>query len=511
MYARSLTLFLAAVTATAHAGNIAASENQGVHAALCAFVTMLGRNVEVTTIEPLHTAAYELIQELNFTLSSPTWQQKFYTNAEREEVHADASKAGVKTMGGDKYWEHWKKAAESFKKGTDNKRVKEVFDGDVSETAKQLGQAEIAVLAEELNSLQQHYKTPSQAAQDLTAEKAKQIIAEAVTGEPNGKLNSITADKVFGGSISSTARAAACTVKDATPSPVTVLAALACVCQSDNADTITDGACGNQAATAAAWNSDGGAVAASVYQTLGRTCGGHTAGPVTVQEIKQAVKHVRQLINSGASDGQLGAFRSDCTGRSNAGMCIKFTNLATAGETAIKPMKWLAELEDLAEAMEAKAAAAAAVSRLNLQLKTKETAAQVAIKKSKTFAATFPAPAPVAQPTPKTDLKNKCEAHNKSKTACLGAKCAWKGQKEDDGQCTPTEAQVAEQEKQKDGAEGADGTAGTTEKCKGKLEPEYTEAPECKWENNACKDSSILVNKKFALSLVSAAFMVLLF
>nr|ARB50968.1 variant surface glycoprotein [Trypanosoma brucei] len=144
------------VTATVHAENIAASENQGVHASLCAFVTMLGRNVEVETIEPLHTTAYEAIQELNFTLPSPVWKEKFYTNSETEEVHADADKAAVTTIGGVKYWKHLKNAAESFKKGTDNKRVKEVIDSDISETAKQLGQAEIAVLAEELNSLQKH-------------------------------------------------------------------------------------------------------------------------------------------------------------------------------------------------------------------------------------------------------------------------------------------------------------------------------------------------------------------
>nr|AAX69992.1 variant surface glycoprotein (VSG), putative [Trypanosoma brucei] len=55
------------------------------------------------------------------------------------------------------------------------------------------------------------------------------------------------------------------------------------------------------------------------------------------------------------------------------------------------------------------------------------------------------------------------------------------------------------------------GTQTSKEKCKGKLEPECTKTPESKWENNACKDSSILVTKKFALSVVSAAFAALLF
>nr|APD73816.1 variant surface glycoprotein 1125.1654 [Trypanosoma brucei] len=55
------------------------------------------------------------------------------------------------------------------------------------------------------------------------------------------------------------------------------------------------------------------------------------------------------------------------------------------------------------------------------------------------------------------------------------------------------------------------GTEPTTEKCKGKLEPECTKATDCKWDGKECKDSSILVTKKFALTLISAAFVALLF
>nr|APD74630.1 variant surface glycoprotein 1125.4098 [Trypanosoma brucei] len=43
----------------------------------------------------------------------------------------------------------------------------------------------------------------------------------------------------------------------------------------------------------------------------------------------------------------------------------------------------------------------------------------------------------------------------------------------------------------------------TTEKCKGKLEPECTKAPECKWDGKECKDYIFLVNKKLALTMVS--------
>nr|AGH60888.1 variant surface glycoprotein 308 [Trypanosoma brucei]APD72969.1 variant surface glycoprotein 1125.106 [Trypanosoma brucei] len=63
-------------------------------------------------------------------------------------------------------------------------------------------------------------------------------------------------------------------------------------------------------------------------------------------------------------------------------------------------------------------------------------------------------------------------------------------------------------------AGAGDGNAGEQkkeEKCTRKLEDACKKESNCKWENNACKDSSILVNKQFALSVVSASFVALLF
>nr|APD75198.1 variant surface glycoprotein 1125.5030 [Trypanosoma brucei] len=54
-------------------------------------------------------------------------------------------------------------------------------------------------------------------------------------------------------------------------------------------------------------------------------------------------------------------------------------------------------------------------------------------------------------------------------------------------------------------------TETTTEKCTGKLEDACKKVTGCNWDGKECKDSSILVNKQFALSVVSAAFVALLF
>nr|CAQ57319.1 variant surface glycoprotein [Trypanosoma brucei brucei]CAQ57331.1 variant surface glycoprotein [Trypanosoma brucei brucei] len=54
-------------------------------------------------------------------------------------------------------------------------------------------------------------------------------------------------------------------------------------------------------------------------------------------------------------------------------------------------------------------------------------------------------------------------------------------------------------------------TEATPEKCKGKDAKTCGTTQGCKWEGETCKDSSILVTKKFALTVVSAAFVALLF
>nr|ARB51427.1 variant surface glycoprotein [Trypanosoma brucei] len=103
--------------------------------------------------------------------------------------------------------------------------------------------------------------------------------------------------------------------------------------------------------------------------------------------------------------------------------------------------------------------------------------------------------------------KKECEKHKDNKTACNNAKCEWEGKSETEGECKPKDGEgqtnaAGAEEKPKEGAAST---------CAGKDEKTCGTTQGCKWENNACKDSSILVNKKFALSVVSAAFMALLF
>nr|APD73861.1 variant surface glycoprotein 1125.1712 [Trypanosoma brucei] len=103
-----------------------------------------------------------------------------------------------------------------------------------------------------------------------------------------------------------------------------------------------------------------------------------------------------------------------------------------------------------------------------------------------------------AKPSKKTPTKEDCKEHTE-KDACQNAGCKFDGskspkcfpepesktEKQDEGNGKPTSASTCADKEQKD--------------CK---------SPDCKWENNACKDSSILVNKKFAVMTASFASLV---
>nr|APD74577.1 variant surface glycoprotein 1125.4042 [Trypanosoma brucei] len=96
-----------------------------------------------------------------------------------------------------------------------------------------------------------------------------------------------------------------------------------------------------------------------------------------------------------------------------------------------------------------------------------------------------------------------CKEH-KPKKKCEEKGCKWEGTSDTEGVC---EAKL-EQQPNKETAEGAAGEQKKEEKCKGKLEPECTKAPDCKWEGKGCKDFSFYLIKQFPL--ISSVFISLL-
>ncbi|SCU69157.1 Trypanosomal VSG domain containing protein, putative [Trypanosoma equiperdum] len=215
---------------------------------------------------------------------------------------------------------------------------------------------------------------------------------------------------------------------------------LACICEPDNSNAADNHECTEKAKPTGNWYSGASGPDAADLQKLAKSCGTPPTTTLTAAEIQSEIAHLRSVIHIDGNDGYLGHYSgTGCNGSKGHGICVKFTALMTADKTQFETKTWVAKFVAAAQIMDSLRDTAAKAAQVNAQLKTMKAAATAAVQRSRVLAATLSQSHTTQAQKKKIDIKNKCETH-KSKTACLGAKCAWKGKKEDDGPCIPTEA-----------------------------------------------------------------------
>nr|AHW98113.1 variant surface glycoprotein LiTat 1.3 [Trypanosoma brucei gambiense] len=185
-----------------------------------------------------------------------------------------------------------------------------------------------------------------------------------------------------------------------------------------------------------------------------------------------------------------------CDGGGN-GDCIFYK---PANADGMLDIPWLKAIDTAMELIKT----AAAETKVNAKI-----AAQVSALRSTALAAYIQAEAgdkqdtqladtPATVPT-QTTTEGDCSQHQTS-DKCKDP-CKW-----DENNADKTKKCSLDPKKAVEKA-GQDGI--TDSKCTGKEQKACKDG--CKWDGTECKDSSILINKKFALSMVSAAFVALLF
>nr|APD73940.1 variant surface glycoprotein 1125.2044 [Trypanosoma brucei] len=182
------------------------------------------------------------------------------------------------------------------------------------------------------------------------------------------------------------------------------------------------------------------------------------------------------------------------------GLCVYYKNTPEDGHT---PIPWLDALEAAERKVEeAKTNALANEEIYSAVVNLKQTALSAYLR-----AISGDAPLPVDSAEAAKPSGSQAEECNKLKTKkdCEEKGCQWKGTDNKTGTCETKPA-----EKQSQGTEGAASATSVCEKHRTDKNA-CDKDSSCKWEENKCKDSSIIANKQFALSVVSAAFVALLF
>nr|AGG79462.1 variant surface glycoprotein 2.1 [Trypanosoma brucei gambiense] len=288
---------------------------------------------------------------------------------------------------------------------------------------------------------------------------------------------------------------------------------LLCICGKDAQQTQAQ-ACepANLAAANIDWNTMNNAPAQ--WATLLKACQKLSRTKVTTASAIRAA--VTQIIAK-AGEGQgtnkalhnlLGAAQgtgsAGCDGESsgsNGGACVYYgstnghpTNIGWA-ETMLEAAD---ELDKAAQAAEKAHQQADQLNSLNKTLTAIALIAAASNSKTndKAVAATQP------QSITKCEAITKAEECRKKEPLC-----EWQGGEAKEGKNCTLKAITGKDNAAAGTGEGAGDKK--DEKCKGKGEKDCKDG--CKWDGKECKDSSILVNKQFALTVVSAAFAALLF
>ncbi|EAN80677.1 variant surface glycoprotein (VSG), putative [Trypanosoma brucei brucei TREU927] len=526
MYAIMLpmTIVLWLVTKT-EGTDIVGGANRQEHAALCKFVAMAPREVEIPTIPAMPEDDLDYIHMVNFSAATGSWQEMFYSDKAAKKTHDNPKSAGQDGRGFEENWPRWTKIAAKKLEATTGGQKNQAGIMELTEDQETLARdhlKHIRTRAHELAKELQSIQPPSDAPKDNTA---KETIATAVYGENAKPASNPDPSKVFTGTTTGT-RDSVCKAAGGNGNPATALEALTCVCFRGTNNV--DPAVCVQAADGGTWEAAStfatGVTAANLGK-LAKSCP-FDAGQITGTEILAAIANLNDLIHKDTSNAYLGQFASSkCDGNKAQGVCLEFSGFASKAQPIVEQLTWIPPLKNLALGLQTLESNKQRGLQIIEQIKKLKKDAVVIVDSAKATAAALEK---IKGGTQKQhtigQTTTNCSTHTTNQT-CIKANCKWE-EKDGKGECKSKPGSATPETA---GTEGTTKEGGTTaawctgHKDKTACENDKTgDKQNCAWrkgkegetdepEKEKCRNGSFLVNKKFALGVASAAFAALLF
>ncbi|SCU65273.1 variant surface glycoprotein (VSG), putative [Trypanosoma equiperdum] len=488
------------------AGNVASGDNRHTFEKLCAIIRAAEATVEVPTTSVDPEKLYQYIQKLNMSVATKTWQDMFVSKPDPLELHTDPTKASIKGRGFEGSWQDWMAAITAVKDKQPHEELKNSGFLKLSDNDKAEVRAVMADVARQAEALISHFRAQTKPESEPTATSIEATLKEAAYGDSSTTAASVTFAQMFGTApTGSAAREATCKAGNGGANPKSISAVITCVCYDNNAGVADPCIVTKTASTP--WNAAGSQQPdATQAKDIIQLCGKQDTFIATAASVEKLIHGVTEGITTVTTAEYIGTFKnSNCDGTAANGVCVEIPNCTAGPTAALNKMYWYTALTQTLEQLKTTEARRHQAQHVAIQLEAlKNQAKYLATRPKMPLAASKPHASGAASKETKEDATD-CYKHDNKNATCPKDRCTYD---EKEKKCNPIKT-VAEEETPATG-DGTAGGAAATEKCKGKLEPECTKAPECKWENNACKDSSILANKQFAL-MFSAAFAALLF
>nr|ABQ52439.1 variant surface glycoprotein [Trypanosoma brucei] len=520
----AVMLLLLAVAPGAPA--VTARANKAEFSALCGLVQLCRSELTVPELSGAASTSYEHILDFNMTTSDDDWRKLFRNDSEPSKYHESKPKEITAPAEWDANWKEWLAAAKNADRPDEKQHIKQSKLHLLSANDKKSANFIVRQLAREasawLSSLTENPTTTAALQKTALTTTMKEVLYGEATAAPT----TVTTQQAFKKRTAATAGDCKKGTEDG--GPISLYATLACVCGHDQDSGVT-GLCADKQTASNDWQTGGKTLADDKMRNIADLCPAGSNTELTTTTLTGLLNAVKSLITIHSNDGFLGAVVSDCDGTGTNGACVKYPNYKTT-PTELKKVKWLEKLETLNVALREREELIAREKLVVSMLQAAEGKAQ--------SLGTHPPPALAATQLntaalPHIDTKQQskdCTAHKDNKKACTDANCKWEpkdGKSETQGECKPKEGEgttnaVGDGDGAKEGTAASSGCAqhfNDKDKCE-KMN-EGKEKPVCAWKKGGendkdkdelrCRNGSFLVNNQFALSVVSAAFVALLF
>nr|AGH61264.1 variant surface glycoprotein 811 [Trypanosoma brucei] len=495
-YRLGLTL-MALFSLAIHNSNAAvkSGENKALFAKLCTLMTLADSPITISNEAVDSSSEADMINQLNMTFSSPQWRKMFKKQPGKENWVTEVPDAYKKYEGWADMWPKWLSSYQAEEADTAAAKTKALGIDQLIQAQKHVLRPVMFKQAARAQHLIEEMAAAKREEQNEDAKQAQRLLKQAAYGNANKARSALTATDIFGSGCDTTT--SNCCDNTASKQVTTTIAALQlCVCAAGS--TTTD-VCLNPSTPLTQWT-NGHTGAANNWKAIAAHCSGKATVGEPERVLEQTVADILSSLHLDTSALYLGAYVTTNCGASQAtGFCVKYASDASGDMATVEGQPWLQKVRQVISGLRTSRQGAEKAK----QIKATLTKLVDEIKTEVSLAKTLPDQQPETTALPVTAVAaagESCTTH-KTNGTCPKNNCKWDGKTETEGTCKPKERK----EQKTQGTEKGKRAAGTTkEECKGKLEPECTKAPECKWEGTECKNFSILVNKKLALSMTAA-------
>nr|CAJ16811.1 variant surface glycoprotein (VSG), putative [Trypanosoma brucei brucei TREU927] len=499
----------------ANAGNILEGANKVEFSLLCDLVALAEADLTLPPITDTTAEALEDMLRLNMSVSDSAWQKMFKKQTGENDYH-ETMPDGTNDPGGwAAMWPQWSKAIKALKVDKKEEDLKQAGIQELTaEEAKSLRTHLRPILAKVLK-IEKARGNLQPALAKLDAKTVKTELQKAVFGAAGKTKTDVQHTDVFETSSCST-YSACCEITPTSPKAKAAAAVLACLCAKADSSPV-DGVCGFSTGPGTQWTVAGAPAATAVREPLA-FCPSTSDTTITASRLERIVTGLKNQMKIISTVGYLGEFKSGtCGGQETNGLCVKYTGYTGKVGKAFEDIPWVKTVSTLVSDLTQREQAAAQASFLAAQLLAEKDAAYSLAELAKQTTNLVKVTSD-GKGTNNSQQSKDCKTHTDNKT-CTDNGCKWKGKSETDGPCVVDESKVKEQTNTAAGT--GDGAAKpgvncsshtTKEACEGVTgTPAPGKKAVCGWIDDKCQNSTFLLTKKFALTVVSAAFVALLF